>query len=465
MKVATAMRRRVRRFLYVLVMVLMSGLCLAADHVVISEVYYDPIGTETGGEAVELYNPTGGDVDISGYVIATESSASDAVVPGGTVLLSGGYYLITDTGWSGLKDDAGWPDADHEEAITMSNTDAGVALLYPNGTSVDAVGWGSAAGIGAGLSEGTPAVDVGAGMSLLRSDVGSDSDDNSVDFVESAAELQNSASGGGGESNITDTNSSESIEMSVSVTNTAPSVASVSVLSDDDGAVAGVQVIPEPEGVKDILISAEVIDPDGTAGLSVAAQVVGPGGSTDIVLALAQVIDNTTSLFNATLGMQFYDGAGMYNVTVTVNDSSLIGEGSVEFDYLSMAAISIDAGSLQFSGAKLGETSQIDGDFALSTADSPSVRNVGNTQLDVGLYGTDLVDGASSIGIGNVKYSFDNDFESELSGVLSGSLEINSLGLVNGADSVTSLGFQLFVPMSTPNGDYAGNITIVAVSS
>lgn len=437
---------------------LMPGLCLAADNILISEVLYDPIGTETGGEAVELYNPTDSPIDIGDYAIATESSTTDAVIPTGTVLGAHTFYLVADAGWSAAKDNAGWAEADHEEAITLSNSDAGVALVHPNGTTIDAVGWGNPAGIGAGLFEGVPALPVTEGNSLRRVDLDSDSNDNSVDFVESLPDLQNSSITTG-----TGLNSSESIILEVEVENKIPTVNSVIVLGDDDSMTAGVQIIPVPEGTKDVLVSAEITDPDGTEP-SVIATVAGPSGEKNVTMTKTADINSTTMMFNATVQMMFYEDGGLYNVTVIASDAVSNGMSSAEFEYLSMAAVSIDASSLQFSDATLGGTAEILGDFALSTTDSPSVRNIGNTPLDMGLYGTDLADGAKNIGVSNIKYSFDNDFDSALAGVLGTAMQTQSLGLANSADSVISLGFQLYVPPETQNGNYTGQVTIVAVS-
>jgi hypothetical protein len=462
---ARAIKQRTKRFVYLLIIILMPGLCIAADNVLISEVLYDPVGTESGGEAVELYNPTGADVDISGYVIATESSAGDATVPAGTVLGAGRYYLIADSGWSTLRDDAGWPEADHEEAITMSNTNAGVALVHPNSTILDALGWGDAAGIDAGLYEATPALPVTAGNSLARVDVGVDTDDNSADFAEAGPDLQNSSSTGGG-GGAGASNSSESIDVSVSVSNSAPGVASVLLLGDEDDATPGVQRMPLPDASIEVGVSAEITDADGISSIgSVVATVTGPSGEKGVVLNLAESISNTTAVYNGSIQMEFHEQAGAYNVTVTANDSASSGTSSGWFEYLSMAAISVDATALLFNGAVLGGSAEVNGDFALSTSDAPTVRNTGNTGLDVGLYGTDLVDGANSIGISNIKYSFDNDYGSPLSGTLAESMQVHALGLVNAADSVMSLGFQLYVPPETANGNYTGQITVVAVSS
>jgi len=163
--------------------------------------------------------------------------------------------------------------------------------------------------------------------------------------------------------------------------------------------------------------------------------------------------------------MQFYDRPGAYNMTIIADDGSTNATRSIEFEYLGMTAISIDTSSLYFTGARVGATTEITGDYALSTADKPTIRNIGNTQIDLGIYGTDLIDGVKNIGISNMKYSFDNDFTSDLAGTLSKTLQTKSIGLENSEDSIVTLGFQLFIPPATQNGNYTGNITIVAVSS
>ena len=159
---------------------------LASASIVINQVLYDPIATESGGEAVELRNTGSLAVDISGWVIATESSDVDATIPNGAILQPGSTYLIADEGWDANKDDKSWRSADYEEKITLGNSDSGVALLA-NGTVIDAVGWGDVEGIEGSLYDGSPAVLVASGRSLLRTQ---DTNDNSEDFTESIADFQ-----------------------------------------------------------------------------------------------------------------------------------------------------------------------------------------------------------------------------------------------------------------------------------
>lgn len=169
---------------YLITALLLAQLVQAG--VVINQVLYDPVGTESGGEAVELKNFGSSAVDISGWVLSTESSDADATIPDNTVLQPGAVFLITDEGWDDLKDDSSWKSADYEEKITLGNSDSGIALIS-GGSVVDAVGWGDEANIENNMYEGSPAAPVSSGRALIRTH---DTDDNSEDFVEALADFQ-----------------------------------------------------------------------------------------------------------------------------------------------------------------------------------------------------------------------------------------------------------------------------------
>ncbi|MBD3318563.1 hypothetical protein GF342_01500 [Candidatus Woesearchaeota archaeon] len=155
--------------------VLLALLSWQAQAVKISQVLYWPADNI---EAVELSNDGKSAVDVSGWVIATETSGTDAVIPAETVLKPGQRYVIADPGWEESRP-VHWASADLIETLTLANSDAGVALL--NGTqSVDAVGWGDAAAIDEGLYRGTPHQGSQEGQSLVRV---SSTDNNSEDFV------------------------------------------------------------------------------------------------------------------------------------------------------------------------------------------------------------------------------------------------------------------------------------------
>lgn len=154
--------------------------------IVINQVLYDPLSAESGGEAVELLNTGASAVDISGWVLKTESSDSDATIPAAVVLQPGQSFLVADEGWSSIKDNSSWKSADYEEKMTLGNSDSGIALMF-NSAVIDAVGWGDEEAIESGLFEGSPAVMVGVGKALLRT---KDSNDNSQDFIETVPDFQ-----------------------------------------------------------------------------------------------------------------------------------------------------------------------------------------------------------------------------------------------------------------------------------
>ncbi len=251
-----------------------TGTASAANgNIIITQVLYDPVNSESGGEAVELYNPTDSTIDISGWIISTETSLTDAVFPAGTIIRGSGYYLVADAGWNGSRDSPSWPEADHEEALTLANTDAGVALS--NGTSIiDAVGWGTAANIGAGLYEGSPHSGAGSGEGLARVKNGSsyaDTGNNLADFAASIPVFHNSSYGNsynGGE-----------IAVMAIVEGSFPEVSSLRIITDDDSSAAGSQINPEPKRNKTVEVSAVVSHGNGNSYVSSVVMAIGGNGA------------------------------------------------------------------------------------------------------------------------------------------------------------------------------------------
>ncbi|MBN2454033.1 lamin tail domain-containing protein [Candidatus Woesearchaeota archaeon] len=425
-----------------LILCLLAIETAAADNVIISQVLYDPL-TDSGSEAVELHNPTSYSIDISGWLISTETSASDATIPDGTILQPQQYYLVADAGWSTLRDDASWPLADLEEALTLANTDAGVAVS--NTTHfVDAVGWGNPLNIEAGLFEGTPHEGAEEGFALRRIE---DNDDNSADFIEAEPNFHNS------ESNP-QTAGSE-IRITAIVTGATPFVSSIGISPDDDETTEGVQISPVPKQNKTITITAHVSDPNGNGDIEYVRAIF---DSKNYEMELKEELTSNTAVYEAEINISCFKAAGNYSILVVAEDNDgFSAELSADFEYLSLLAIEIDSSNLEFA-AMPGSSAAILGDDDMAT-DNATIWNIGNSIADIELWGTNLTYGSQVIDIKNLAYEI-GAYEI---GIVTSQASLKDVDIT--ADSKKPLTFRLAVPLSTVPGNYSGSVYIKAVNS
>jgi hypothetical protein len=147
---------------------------------VLSEVFYDAVGTDNGFVFVEIHGEAGTHLD--GLTVegingsgggVTVSLALSGVIPGD------GLYVLADDGGGGVTS---VPGADQLLDFDFQNGPDSI-LLRDGGTVLDALGYGV---FGAGevfAGEGSPAPDPPAGSSLARRFADIDSDDNAADFV------------------------------------------------------------------------------------------------------------------------------------------------------------------------------------------------------------------------------------------------------------------------------------------
>ncbi len=145
----------------------------------ISEVFYDAVGSDDGVSFVELYGVPGSSLE--GLVVEGINGANGA--PGPTLSLSGaipadGFFVLADA----LADGSTLvPDADLLANFDFQNGPDSIVLRQ--GSSVlDAVGYGVFAAGEVFAGEGSPAEDGAIGTSLARVFADLDSDDNALDF-------------------------------------------------------------------------------------------------------------------------------------------------------------------------------------------------------------------------------------------------------------------------------------------
>lgn len=156
---------------------LLLSACSPAQRAIVTEVYYDAIGDDTGHEYLELYNPTTLPVPLLGVRI----EAGDGSAPGRWTLR-----------WTGTARDTVRPLArfvvggakvvplpEAVVSLDLQNGPDAVRVLWPDGAS-EVVGWGPHE-----FSEyfcGAAAVDVASGLALARVPDESQTGANATDF-------------------------------------------------------------------------------------------------------------------------------------------------------------------------------------------------------------------------------------------------------------------------------------------
>lgn len=158
------------------------------NHIIINELTTrGPNGSYD--EFAELYNPTNGDVDITGWKLQYKSATGDTwqskVGSGLTgTIKSKSFFLLSSKGYSLTTTS----DYLHSANWGLADTGGHLRIIGANGTVVDKVGWGDA-----NEPEGiaTPALE--DGKSLERKSLTTDTDNNSNDFILSSPSPRNSA--------------------------------------------------------------------------------------------------------------------------------------------------------------------------------------------------------------------------------------------------------------------------------
>jgi hypothetical protein len=146
---------------------------------IISEVYYDAVGSDDGQSFVELWGEPGTLLD--GLVIEGVNGSNGASGP--TLELSGsigddGLFVVADQRSDGTSDVL---SADLFANFDFQNGPDSV-VLWDGGTRLDAVGYGEFDPTEVFAGEGAPAPDAPAGSSLARVFADLDTDDNAFDF-------------------------------------------------------------------------------------------------------------------------------------------------------------------------------------------------------------------------------------------------------------------------------------------
>lgn len=136
-----------------------------------------------------------------------------------------------------------------------------------------------------------------------------------------------------------------------------------------------------------------------------------PGGSgqfdyNEICDPDGELMKETAFVYCAEKQLYYEDPAGMYDVLVFALDKAGVfsNEAWNQFEYLPLTSFAVDFTSVNYGNVKLNTHKVISGDLNFSNGDGkPTVRNLGNTRLEIGIVQNDMGMGTTD-GKYNVKY-------------------------------------------------------------
>ncbi len=112
-----------------------STCTLSAGDLVITEIMFDPSVSESTNEWFEVYNPTGSNIDINGYIICDNSDSH--TIGSSTIVPSMGYAVLAKSGTAS-------PSVDYVySTLALANTGDELSLKCPDGTLIDRVDYTS----------------------------------------------------------------------------------------------------------------------------------------------------------------------------------------------------------------------------------------------------------------------------------------------------------------------------------
>jgi len=413
----------------------------SADAIVINEIMYNPDGTDTSREWIELYNNEALDVDISEWKLyENDVNHGLTVSQGDLVIPSNEYAVITDNADSFLLD---YPDFNKtliDTTFSLGNLGELICIKDNSLTLVDCVdylpSWGAD----------------GNSKSLERKNP--DQESNEDNWAESISEKgtpgsENSVSSISSEPNPTA--EPKTISIYVNVIGQKPSINNISI-SPDYYNTEGFQVMPNAGENKEITISVVVGDDDSIDNIVSVTTTI---NSNEIELLRKETISEYEAIYEGKANMSFYDAPGTYTIEVKTIDSSSSEEiKTSEFEYLELLAVDINFDTLNFDEITTGTNKSLDGSSGLT------IQNIGNLVSDLEISGTDLTTGEEIINISNLQYQFSaSSFVPLLNNPA-----IADINLIYGESSYENMNLKLHIPEETKIGSYSGSITITAIA-
>jgi len=245
---------------------------------------------------------------------------------------------------------------------------------------------------------------------------------------------------------------SDTATTSATVNNVAPVVSSVTVTP------GSVTLNPCPDTTP-IKVEASVSDDNGADDIATVKITALTSGGSDAsgniteTLPVSMTYNSSSGKYEATLHLKCTTPDGSYTVEVTATDKGgLTGTNTGTFTVGITCALKIDFSSVNFGAIDPGNSSTVTGDDDMGTPDAPTIKNIGNVNMDVKMNITDT-SGPEAL--------FPNNTNGTVKTVTKTlTTTAVSFGISIAPVEATAANYGLSVPAGTMHGSYAGTLTI-----
>ncbi len=405
----------------------------AAADIVITEVMYNPTqASDTDLEWIEMYNNGTENVNLSSWKIDGNNFEDFTILPGEFAVIARELIDGTDVDLDSFEsvygnNDGVWNSSDGDFRAfdgDFSLTDMDLVNLT-DGVYFEILEYNVSFGGN------------GNGFSIEKIDVNKG---NTFDNWKESIVLGGSPGWG----NVVKEGTSV-LDVNVEITGTKPLLALINIT--DDSTDNGIQIRPRVNGNKSIAVNVLV---NSSLGIGNVSKLTGELNGNLIEFVKAYDVDSVSAAFTSVLEIEYFKLPGNYTINLSALDKfNETNELLVDFEYLSLLAISLDKNSVSFGKIEPGKT---------SSTETIKIINQGNLDVDLEIYGVNLESGQNRINASNLEYGSDLSWKN-----LDYRPRMLEFNLTVGINSGKDLGFKLNVPVSTKPSIYAGSVNVVGV--
>ena len=427
------------RKLFLLAIAIFFLLINVVNAVRFEEVYYDPISSESGGEAIVLFNEKPYSINLSGWSIKSHKLMSQVIFSDYLMIDAGGYLLITDKGWNLTKDNVSWCNSDFETTLSLSNTAYGLGLYDKYGVLIDKLGWGDKSKIENNFYYVSPAEKVlpNSGESLIRI---TDTKNNFKDFKKGVPLIKCSK-------NKVDVDSSKNkIKLELNIYSDKLELKNYTS-SIDDLDEEGTQIFPYPGENRSVVFNVVLTK---STSFNVSNLNLTKGWNLEFY-------NDTVIICKYIKNISYRESPGFKKI-----DLAFLGiKKNITYEIKEVMALMSDITELKIN-TTLNGYYYLKGDEDITTKSRPTVKNIGNSPFEIGVQLKDF--GKKQFPSNMIVYSFDNNnFESKNAGVMTKNLTHIDIKLNPG--KTLPFGMVFRIPSNISIGQYDGAILLCALGN